>query len=124
MDGPPTQADSVAERRERARRVDREGVQIMVTRCGRGVLVAAGDVKNAAPLPRFLDFLGQDRWLAEPGERLPVGRDSVAQQSRADVGVNIGARADTLLRSERAEATEGQRAGRAGQPRVETTSLQ
>ena len=78
VDRPMAQADCSAERLERSRRIDFEGVEIMVLRIRSRMLIAARDVEVPAPLARFLDFFGYDR-LADLDEGFAVVRDPVPQ---------------------------------------------
>ena len=94
------QADCIAERLERSRRIDFESIQIMVLRVRSRMLIAARDVEMPAPLARFLNFFGYDDRFADLDEGLAVVRNPVAQQPGADVGVDIRSHSVRLLRRE------------------------
>ncbi len=71
VDRPMAQADCRAERLERSRRIDFEGVQIMVLRLRSRMLIAACYVEMPARLARFLNFFGYDDRLADLDEGWP-----------------------------------------------------
>ena len=98
VDRPMAQADGIAERLERSRRIDFEGVQIMVLRIRSRMLIAACYVEMPAPLARFLNFFGYDDRLADLDEGFAVVRNPVAQQPGADVGIDIRSYCVRLLR--------------------------